>query len=192
MARTAEECRALFDEFIIDKFPRWVFHPEVTKLLNIRKLFVKHTLPHRNRGMATNDGRMWICTEIVKFRAPSPYTSPGGKSDISPIGVLAHELGHMLEFAVARQGLWDEEGWRAIHRDHRRSAITSYAKVHPMEDFAESHRLFLLNPKLLKELSPERYAFVRNCWTLLLGKRRKTAFKQSRAEFRTQWSAIAR
>jgi hypothetical protein len=186
MALTNAQRAELCIEFIHENAPRWLMNPEVLKALGFRRLTIT-ALRGGTRGQADRYGRVWINPVLAKFRHSSPYTSPKGKSDLSPIGVLAHEMGHTLQFALMKNALWDQEGWLSIYRDLRKEALTSYAKVHSMEDFAESHRLYALNPKLLKELSPDRYAFVKKCWSKLLDQP-VTKYRLTKAEFVDQFT----
>lgn len=186
MALTNEQRAELCIDFIFENAPRWLMNPEVLKALEFKQLTIA-SLWRGTRGQADRYGRVWINPVLAKFRHSSPYTSPKGKSDLSPIGVLSHELGHTLQFALMKRGMWDEEGWSYIYRKLRKDALTSYAKVHSMEDFAESHRLYALNPKLLKELSPERHAFVKACWSKLLPSP-VTKYRITKAEFVDQFT----
>jgi hypothetical protein len=141
-----------------------------------------------SRGVAGHDGRIRIASTLAKFRHTSPYTSPKGKADISPVGVFVHEFGHVFDFAIHKQfGMkansptWD---WLDIAKGLRRHGITSYARTCPSEDFAETHRLFVLNPKLLKELSPERYAHFKKMCLLMVGDPKQ--YRMTKAEFTKQ------
>jgi hypothetical protein len=95
--------------------------------------------------------------DVSRFRTATPYSAPGGKADMSPTGVLAHELGHFWWFKrpydVARR-------WRSVfgHKDEK--PITRYAGTHVGEDFAESFRLWALNPAMLATVAPRRYALI--------------------------------
>jgi hypothetical protein len=57
----------------------------------------------------------------------------------------------------------------------RKHAITGYARTHWHEDFAEAHRLYLTNPDLLHELSPERFKLVNDCYKRMLVSSRRVA-----------------
>lgn len=115
---------------------------------------------------------------------------------MSPIGVFSHEMGHILWFALVRsfttrQRVMFYAGWISIFVNRSERGITSYAKTHPEEDFAEAHRLFVLNSKLLKQLSPRRYEFMQACYLWLFGtKNPKAKFKQSKRAFVQQWERL--
>lgn len=169
-ARQTEQCI----QFIKDEMPHWIFHPTVIRRMCLTSIVITPVVDtHGSRGNADWNGNVRITCNLARFRHTSPYTSPKGKTDISPIGVLAHELGHILWFALARKPgtrkLWQLE-WRSLHYNQRSSGISSYARrAGPEEDFAETHRLFVLNPKLLRELSSDRFEFMQWCYRQLLG-----------------------
>jgi len=128
--------------------------------------------------------------ELAKFRHASPYTAPRGKSDMSPVGVFVHELGHMVDFALERKFgtriTRHGSPWSILSRAARKEAITSYARTCAEEDFAETHRLYVLNPSLLEELSPERYKHMRQAYIMLFGSHNMREFLLPRKEFDKQ------
>jgi hypothetical protein len=108
---------------------------------------------------------------------PNPFANrrsyPGNKTDRTPTGVVAHETGHHVEAALVGRrwprvqvwmnpkilGLTGEHGekWRQVIKKSK--AISGYEPV-PSESWAETMRLFILNPDLLRLAVPERYAFI--------------------------------
>lgn len=175
-----EHHNALALEFIADNIPTWLLHESVIRVLGFKRFILNNRM--HNRGMADGSGKLWLApVTVTKFRHTSPYSSPKGKADISPLGVFVHEMGHLVEFAMRRRKIRYHDEWWEIATTLRRQGITSYARTHPMEDFAETFRLWALNKKLLKELSPERYAFMERNVPLLLGAK-VSAFKQKRAD----------
>lgn len=81
------------------------------------------------------------------------WTFPGHKTDRSAAGVPCHENGHHVWF----NGRWRIKGWRELIREDK--PITSY-EPNPGEAYAETLRLFQLNPDLLRCGRPERYEFL--------------------------------
>jgi hypothetical protein len=194
MARSAQEKAELCREFILSESPRWLLHPTVVRKLGLRRVMIlSDRLMRRNRGYATHEGDIMLSLELARFRSASPYTTPKGKADISPVGVFAHEFGHILDFAVhkkfghkANSPTWV---WYDIHSKLRRHGITSYARTCAGEDFAEAHRLFVLNRKLLKELSPERFSHMKQMYKMLLGTEHPhKVFTMSAHEFECQFN----
>lgn len=80
------------------------------------------------------------------------YKTFGGVKDLTPGGVLCHELGHALSNKQPQIVF----AFKTIRlSDH--NFVTSYAKTSVYEDIAESFRLFCTNPKTLKKVSVNRY-----------------------------------
>lgn len=183
-ARQTEQCV----EFIKDELPHWLLHPTVVRRMCLSSIVITPVVDvDGSRGNADWQGNVRLAANLARFRHTSPYTSPKGKTDISPIGVLAHELGHVVWYALERKPgkrkTWQLE-WRSLHQMKKGSGISSYARRSGAEeDFAETHRLFVLNPKLLKELSPERFEFMQWCYWQLLGTvHPRRQFKRPKAE----------
>ncbi|BAG41483.1 hypothetical protein [Ralstonia phage phiRSL1] len=171
MARSPSENVELCLQSLVENAPGCLLHPAFHERLGFKGLYVRDLLRDGSRGYATVQGTIFLgARSTVKFRTPSPYSVPGGKSDMSPTGVLSHEFGHILQFALAgarRNDLLQEQ--RAIYTDDRRNGITGYGRSHWQEDFAEAHRLYLLNPDLLRTLSVERLKLVERCYRAVLG-----------------------
>jgi hypothetical protein len=85
------------------------------------------------------------------------WSFPGHKSDRTAAGILAHEFGHVIW--KERVGRTAAREWARSYCDRKR-AITGYEPT-PEEAFAETARLFLLNPKLLYEGRRARFYFLR-------------------------------
>ena len=107
-----------------------------------------------------------ICTTKCSFPA-APLRSrnwnwPGATTDKTPYGVIAHELGHHVDWTVS------EVKWRYygnfskdLHAASGEPPITDYEADKFWEWFAECFRLFLTNAALLKLLRPRTYALLR-------------------------------
>lgn len=80
------------------------------------------------------------------------YSWPGNVSDRTLAGVMAHEMGHHVHHTDSRAN----DIRRTFPRNRR---VTSY-EPNADEAFAESFRLFMLNPSLLREGRRERYDYL--------------------------------
>jgi hypothetical protein len=96
------------------------------------------------------------------------WSWPGWKTDRTAMGVVAHELGHYLEDWLQRKDRMtktDGADWQDIIANKnkqyrsRKKQVSGYEPV-PSEAWAESCRLFILNPDLLQKAIPERYKFI--------------------------------
>lgn len=107
----------------------------------------------RHSGIVIN---LDLCRAPTKTPGYS-WSYPCFKSDCTPIGVIAHEAGHHIS-ATSKLKRKLEIIW-AIVCDHE-PYVTSYDGNHHdryEESFAESVRLFILNPDLLRLGRPKRY-----------------------------------
>jgi len=93
-------------------------------------------------------------------RATSPvrvrgrvWSYPGYKIDRTCAGILAHEFGHH----AAGSRKMDVETWRRVVDSTK--PVTGYEPT-LNEAFAESMRIFTLNPDLLRLARPARYAYI--------------------------------
>lgn len=97
-------------------------------------------------------GKVVVSVFACAHRNPK-FSWPGFISDRTPLGVLAHETGHFIDYQC------NNAAYR-IHRVTREGAITSYAP-NSAEWFAEMMRLFITNPGLLKLIRPRTYHEIR-------------------------------
>jgi len=113
------------------------------------------------------------CAKPVANPFANRRSYPCNKTDRTPVGVVAHETGHHVEKVYvnklaavgylrwpAPSTSWTTEigsRWREIIKKSK--TISGYEPV-PSEAFAESMRLFILNPTLLEQAVPERYNFI--------------------------------
>jgi hypothetical protein len=179
MARSPVENYELCRQSILDNAPAVLLNSDFHKAVGFNRLVIDPVINDGSRGYATPQGHVHLSAKgTVKFRAASPYSAPCGKSDMSPTGVLAHEIGHLVQFKLyelrARTLIQLQ---RDLFANDRRHAVTSYARSCWQEDFAEAHRLFILNPDLLRHLSAERYDLVAACYTRIIGQRKLAGFK---------------
>jgi hypothetical protein len=91
-----------------------------------------------------------------KYRS---WSYPGYKADRTAAGVVAHEVGHHLEAELSSR----LKNWLSSWRDvvENSPAISSY-EPSAAEAFAETTRLFILNPDLLNWACSARYIFFKN------------------------------
>lgn len=115
-------------------------------------------------------GTELVQVNVRRCRPPSlsaySWSWPGYTADLTPSGVVAHEMGHHVHFS------WPE-GTRNLTRTWRRELsrtgeppVTSYGKTSTHEDIAESLKVFITNSDLLRVRFPLRHAFIRHVLTL--------------------------
>lgn len=100
---------------------------------------------------------------VNKPRARS-WSYPCWKTDRTAVGVLAHELGHHIECVLQERGKLIPHIHGAAWRDlitKCKKKVSGYEPV-PSEAWAESMRLFILNPELLCLGIPERFKFIQD------------------------------
>jgi hypothetical protein len=84
------------------------------------------------------------------------YKRFGGRKDLTPAGVFAHECGHALWHHA-------EHGFKVAFGKVRKAnpkSITWYGSSCITEDVAETFRLYVSNPTYLRSIDPERYRVV--------------------------------
>jgi len=86
------------------------------------------------------------------------WSWPAFKTDRTAVGVPCHETGHHIQFHLMKERIWDRR-WNTLYANTPK--ITSYEPV-ASEAFAETMRLYILNPQLLAMYSPLRYAFIKD------------------------------
>jgi len=100
-----------------------------------------------------NNRKIVINVKRCRLPAKNPgyaWSYTGWKADLTVGGVLAHEVGHHCE----KDSEITYKEWRRHCRGER--PPTSYAP-NWREDFAESMKIFILNPDLLQYGRPKRY-----------------------------------
>ena len=91
----------------------------------------------------------------VQKPAMRSWSWPGWKTDRTCVGVCAHETGHFLVHALTL----NMQHWRTALEMHPKKPISGYAPT-AEEQFAETARLFITNPDLLRRAVPWRYAWL--------------------------------
>lgn len=87
------------------------------------------------------------------------WSYPGYVIDRTPYGVLAHELGHHIDFQlspVSSRGRYSGLFSKSLRKCTKEPKITNYCP-NDAEWFAEICRLFITNPDLLKRIRPLTY-----------------------------------
>lgn len=85
--------------------------------------------------------------------------------------IFTHELGHRSE-NLNNKNLVESKSWKIATNwklgldkkyvnNWQNGLVSKYAKTSPGEDFAESYTLYRFDPNLLKQISPERYQFMK-------------------------------
>ena len=90
-------------------------------------------------------------------RASRNWSWPGYVVDRTPYGVVAHELGHHIDWLLSpNKATYYGDFSHILHAQAREPPITSYAPNNA-EWFAEIFRLFLTNPDLLAQIRPRTF-----------------------------------
>lgn len=77
---------------------------------------------------------------------------PGAPNDLTPYGIVLHEIGHYIHFREE-----DDDKLLAYVRARASESKINTASKCVREDFAEAVRILISNPLLLKEGRPKRY-----------------------------------
>jgi hypothetical protein len=87
---------------------------------------------------------------------PRKWSFPGYTPDRTPVGVVAHEVGHHVDevFSHPSAGM----KWREAAKGAK---VSSY-EPDLAEAFAESVRLFITNPAMLHAIAPARFTYLAN------------------------------
>ena len=72
-------------------------------------------------------------------------------------GVIIHEYGHHFERMLYDEDILTESNIKNIFKP--KNDITNYSDVNYKENFAESFRVYITNPELLKAINKEKYNF---------------------------------
>lgn len=132
-------------------------HPQVVKLMSMAPFLASSPKGSYGCGMYSPNSRTIIVSEQDCARVspgqPMQWSFPGYTVDRTPMGVMAHEHGHYVDHARGYPS--DRKEWKAL----RSERISNY-EPNSSEAFAESFRVFLLNPALLKVVAPGRYGFL--------------------------------
>lgn len=132
--------------------------------------FRRATTNGRIQGTGTGlyyEGTVFVNVEVTALPVKRPgmrnWSYPGYKVDRTAIGVVAHEVGHYVEEWLRRHNRIDlswGKKWIDLIQSSKKM-VSGYEPV-PDEAWAESMRLFVLNPDLLRRGIPARYRFIRD------------------------------
>ena len=151
-------------------FPLYRTYKQLDMVISdsVKTYFRRATANGRTQGTGTGlyyEGYVFVNVPRTALPVFQPeqrnWSWPGYKVDRTAIGVVAHETGHYVEHQLRRLGRIDGshgERWRAILKENKK-AVSGYEPV-PDEAWAESMRLFILNPDLLRRGIPARYKFI--------------------------------
>lgn len=137
---------------------------EFLKINNIEKPIISINNNLRGRGIfyiKSKNIKINLKKCVLATKTPQySWSFPGYKSDNTPIGVLAHEVGHYI-FEIKKNKEITTKLNEIINSNEK--SITSYDKNNTIhEAFAEMFKLFITNPDLLKKGRPLRYNFLIN------------------------------
>ena len=119
---------------------------------------IKYYGYYNNKKITLNLKKSSLPTKTPGYK----WSFPGYKSDLTIIGILAHEFGHYVDYNILTPK--DIFLFNDIRRKEKN--VTSYEpNVH--ESIAESVKLFITNPELLKYGRPLRYDFLKRKLTPL-------------------------
>jgi hypothetical protein len=107
---------------------------------------------------------IWICIEKTAHpgTAGRQWSWPGYAVDRTPYGVLAHELGHHVDWLRSTQrGAYYGDFSIGLRQRTREEKLTNYCP-NDAEWFAEIFRLFVTNPDFLSRLRPKTYRALRD------------------------------
>jgi len=97
------------------------------------------------------------CLDPTESLEPTHW--PGHLADFSCLGTTAHELGHHV--CHLRDWVRISRAWYSVTMGAMdEPAVGLYATYQTAEDFAETLRVFILNPSLVEELAPKRNRFL--------------------------------
>lgn len=87
------------------------------------------------------------------------------------VATITHELGHRSAYLnknnLDESAAWENaSGWQTgadekPFNNRMTGWVSDYAKTNPREDYAETYTLYRFNPRRLKQVSPERYQFMK-------------------------------
>ncbi len=110
------------------------------------------------------EGHVFVNVPVTAKPSPHPVRQhrsyPGNKTDRTATGVVAHEVGHHVDEVLEAQGVHSSRRcspWVNLAKHSK--TVSGYEPV-PSEAWAETMRLHILNPDLLRQASPERFRYL--------------------------------
>lgn len=109
--------------------------------------------------------------EVIANAQGAVFDPIGDYSFNEKVYIFTHELGHRSAH-LHKNFLDDSDEWKKAtgwqvgadkkpFNNRQHGWISKYAKTRPGEDYAETYALYRFNPKRLKQISPERYQFMK-------------------------------
>lgn len=123
------------------------------KITRVDRMWAKGECSYPSKDRVCKIKLMKKLTPVTKTPGFA-WSFPGYKADMTQIGVLAHEFGHAVHFALMDRPLWKKFQEMTCGE----SVVTSY-EPNEHEKFAEAFKLFITNPDLLKTGRPQRFKF---------------------------------
>jgi hypothetical protein len=115
------------------------------------------------------ENKVFVNLPATTTPVPRPYhmrwSWPGWKTDRTAIGVVVHETGHHVMDNIRQ---FPHRYWNALRKKTKK--ISSY-EPNADEAWAESMRVFILNPDLLRLAVPARYNLICSCGVQPIAKR---------------------
>lgn len=147
-----------FDKFLLENTPEFVWSPVFLDALGVHKITLVTTGDLNLRGLAKWNTREVHLTvpRSTRWMQNTESSTINGLDDLSPSGVLCHELGHHFQWQLERF-IGSEELLKAFSLSPLRTAVSPYATVSVVEDFAETFRVYLSRPDLLRKHCILRY-----------------------------------
>lgn len=156
--------------------------PEYRDTYEARVLARLESGPHQGTGTGWySNGMIFVCLQKASRVILEPkfqnWSHPHYRVDREPAGVVCHEGGHHVQEVLRKLGRFDERRWRAAVWGSTERKLNIFSKRGKMrvkrvtnyepnldESFAESMRLFILNPGLLQAGLERRFDFItRDC-----------------------------
>lgn len=171
-----DEVRDRVEAYIIRNAPNRVFDLAYLRALDVTRLEINTVANPSLRGMAHGSNGLIQITvnNATRYMENSGRSTLNGINDLSPVGVLCHELGHHFEWAVRSCYCPDFDFMDRYYQLALRDAVTPYGQTSHAEDLAEAYRLFMTAPETLREINHERYVLIQAAELMLFANRHYT------------------
>lgn len=149
-------------QFLIDNCPSLVWMPDYAKAIRWRSLSFGRGEIHL-RGLATGGNRnvMVKVNRATRWMVENARSAVNAEEDLSPSGILCHELGHHFDWAVQDID-GGQEIVRQFHELPRKDAVSGYGRTNGQEDLAEAYRLYITNPHELRLKHSARFVLIQS------------------------------
>lgn len=160
--RTTKHCREFLKHNRI-RAPKIISPPLELKRKLIKEDCQDESVPASIYGLYYPDDEVvYAFTSTTKVPVKTPgwsWSFPCSKSDLTVIGIVAHEVGHHIENVRITK---PKDIWRMKSVMENSTGISGYdcSGKDPYEAIAESLRLFILNPHLLRVGRPKRWDYI--------------------------------